>query len=165
MKLDERFKVLPFCCFSAEKCVKYIGHKGYFSNNIDFFKNIDLCIYGTLEAVHGDQAESFEMRDNRKFYRYFIPECFVKQKEKQLRPYTLAEFLLIYKLGDIVTFKCKYNDYKHVGIVTGYETDKEGEKAIIHIGSYTYPLSVLFTDCERINSDGEWVPFGMEVEE
>ena len=168
MELDKRFKVLPFCCFDTEKRVVtiHIGEKGYFANEISFFRDINLCIYGTLEAVHGDQAESFEMRDNRKFYRYFIPECLVKPKEKQYRPFTLNEFLHIYELGDIVTFRCKYNDHRYAGIVTGYETDKEGDKAIIHIGCYSYLLSVLFTDYERINSEeGKWVPFGVEVEE
>lgn len=165
MQLDKRFKVLPFCCFGAEKRVvtNHIGEKGYFSNNIDFFKNIDLCIYGTLEALHGDQAESFEMRDNRKFYRYFIPESLVKPKEKQYRPFTLNEFLHIYELGDIVTFRCKYNDHKYAGVVTGYEADKE--TAIMHIGCYSYTLSMLFADYERMNLEGEWVPFGVEVEE
>lgn len=81
------------------------------------------------------------------------------------RPLTLNEFLHIYELGDIVTFRCKYNEHKFAGIVTGHETDKEGEKAIIHIGCYSYLLSVLFTDYERINSEGEWVPFGVEVTE
>ena len=168
MELDKRFKVLPFCCFGTEKRVVtiHIGEKGYFANEISSFRDINLCIYGTLEAVHGDQAESFEMRDNRKFYRYFIPECLVKPKEKQYRPFTLNEFLHIYELGDIVTFRCKYNDHRYAGIVTGYETDKEGDKAIIHIGCYSYLLSVLFTDYERINSEeGKWVPFGVEVEE
>ena len=168
MELDKRFKVLPFCCFGTEKKVvtNHIGKKGYFANEISSFRDINLCIYGTLEAVHGDQAESFEMRDNRKFYRYFIPECLVKPKEKQYRPFTLNEFLHIYELGDIVTFRCKYNDHRYAGIVTGYETDKEGDKAIIHIGCYSYLLSVLFTDYERINSEeGKWVPFGVEVEE
>ena len=168
MELDKRFKVLPFCCFGTEKRVVtiHIGEKGYFANEISSFRDINLCIYGTLEAVHGDQAESFEMRDNRKFYRYFIPECLVKPKEKQYRPFTLNEFLHIYELGDIVTFSCKYNDQRYAGIVTGYETDKEGDKAIIHIGCYSYLLSVLFTDYERINSEeGKWVPFGVEVEE
>lgn len=168
MQLDKRFKVLPFCCFGTDKRVitNHIGKKGYFANDIDFFKCIDLCKYGTLEKIYGDQAESFQMKESKKDYKFFIPECFVKPKEKQYRPFTLNEFLHIYELGDIVTFRCKYNDHRYAGIVTGYETDKEGDKAIIHIGCYSYLLSVLFTDYERINSEeGEWVPFGVEVEQ
>ena len=168
MELDKRFKVLPFCCFGTEKKVvtNHIGKKGYFANDIDFFKSIDLCEYGTLEKIYCDEAKSFQMREKTTSFRFFIPECFVKPKEKQYRPFTLNEFLHIYELGDIVTFRCKYNDHRYAGIVTGYETDKEGDKAIIHIGCYSYLLSVLFTDYERINSEeGKWVPFGVEVEE
>lgn len=166
MELDKRFKVLPFCCFNAKKCGIYIGHKGYFSNDIGDFKYIDLCKYGTLEKIYSDQPDPFHAKEATIDFKHFIPECFVKPKEKNYRPFTLNEFLHIYELGDIVTFRCKYNDHRYAGIVTGYETDKEGDKAIIHIGCYSYLLSILFTDYERINSEeGEWVPFGIEVEE
>ena len=168
MELDKRFKVLPFCCFGTDKKVitNHIGKKGYFANAISSFCDINICKYGTLGSVLGDQQESFYMSETEESFSFFIPECFVKPKEKQYRPFTLNEFLHIYELGDIVTFRCKYNDHRYAGIVTGYETDKEGDKAIIHIGCYSYLLSVLFTDYERINSEeGEWVPFGVEVEE
>jgi len=168
MELDKRFKVLPFCCFGTDKKVitNYIGKKGYFANEISSFRDINSCTYGTLERVFCDRANSFQIKENKTEYLFFIPECYVKPKEKQYRPFTLNEFLHIYELGDIVTFRCKYNDHRYAGIVTGYEAEKDGDKAIIHIGCYSYLLSVLFTDYERINSEeGEWVPFGIEVEE
>lgn len=168
MELDKRFKVLPYCCFDTDNKVitNHIGKKGYFANTISYFSDIKFCKYGTLKSVLGDRQESFYMSETDETFSFFIPECFVKPKEKQYRPFTLNEFLHIYELGDIVTFRCKYNEHKFAGIVTGYETDKEGDKAIIHIGCYSYLLSVLFTDYERINSEeGEWVPFGIEIEE
>lgn len=160
MKLDERFKVLPFCCFGAEKCVKYIGHKGYFSNNIDFFKNIDLCIYRTLEAVHGDQAESFEMRDNRKFYRYFIPECFVKPKEKQFRPCTLDEFGL--HIGDLIRFRRKDDHNSEIcTMYTGYVKYKGIVK--VQLGAGYYAFEELFNKYEWFDKDSNtWEIFGVE---
>ena len=159
MELDKRFKVLPFCCFGTEKRVVtiHIGEKGYFANEISSFRDINLCIYGTLEAVHGDQAESFEMRDNRKFYRYFIPECFVKPKEKQFRPYTLNEFL---------------DKYTVCANISGFPTDPNTGKqngdndAIVCIGGYSFKLTELFTDYEQYdNMKDIWVPCGVEVEE
>ena len=167
MELDKRFKVLPFCCFGTEKRVvtNHIGEKGYFANEISSFCDINICKYGTLGSVLGDQQESFYMSETEESFSFFIPECFVKPKEKQYRPFTLNEFLHIYELGDIVTLKCKYNDHRYAGIVTGYEAEKDGDKAIMHIGCYSYLLSVLFTDYERPNTEGEWVPFGVEVEE
>ena len=160
MKLDERFKVLPFCCFGAEKCVKYIGHKGYFSNNIDFFKNIDLCIYGTLEAVHVDQAESFEMRDNRKFYRYFIRECFVKPKEKQYRPCTLDDFSL--NIGDLIRFRKKDDhNFEIETMYMGYMKTNGIVKVLL--GQCYYSLEELFNDYEWFDKDSNtWEIFGVE---
>lgn len=39
MKLDERFKVLPFCCFGTDRkaITNHIGKKGYFANQICYF--------------------------------------------------------------------------------------------------------------------------------
>ena len=164
MELDKRFKVLPFCCFGTEKRVvtNHIGEKGYFANEISSFCDINICKYGTLGSVLGDQQESFYMSETEESFSFFIPEYFVKPKEKQYRPFTLNEFLHIYELGDIVTLKCKYNDHRYAGIVTGYEAEKDGDKAIMHIGCYSYLLSVLFTDYERLNTEGEWVPFGVD---
>lgn len=168
MELDKRIKSIDSIrSFNTnnDDCLGKFGHFTNFITNFDDLNDIrkGICVFkdGSRFPFYADSTESQK-------FQFFIPESELlprKTKEKIYRPFTLNEFLHIYELGDIVTFKCKYNDYKHVGIVTGYETDKEGEKAIIHIGSYTYPLSVLFTDCERINSDGEWVPFGVEVEE
>lgn len=164
MELDKRFKVLPFCCFGTDKRVitNHIGKKGYFANTISYFSDIKFCKYGTLKSVLGDRQKSFCMSEIDETFSFFIPECFVKPKEKQYRPFTLNEFLHIYELGDIVTFRCKYNDHKYAGVVTGYEADKE--TAIIHIGCYSYPLAVLFADYERLNENG-YLPFGVEVEE
>jgi len=165
MQLDKRFKVLPFCCLSAEKCDKYIGQKGYFSNNIALFKNIDLCIDGTLEAVHGDEAESFEMRDNRKFYRYFIPECFVEPKEKQFRPYTLQEFKgnlpkMIFP-DDLIHFRHKNNEFsEYAQRYNGYIVNSRA--TVICLGSREYTLGDLFENFEYLDKDGEWNTFGVE---
>ena len=159
MELDKRFTVLPFCCFNAEKCVKYIGHKGYFTNNIDFFKNIDFCIYGTLEEVYAEQADSFQM-DNKKFFRHFIPECFVEPKEKKFRPYTLEEFcnegfevvVFRHKNDESLEYHVRYNGYLK------YDNDVY----LIILGNKLYPLNELFENYEYLDDDGEWKPFGVE---
>ena len=163
MELDKKFSVLPFCCFNAKKCVIYIGHKGYFTNNIDFFKNIDLCIYGTLEEVYAEQADSFQM-DNRKFFKHFIPECFVKPKEKQYRPYTLMEFNDKFTVGSIITFRRKaYAELIHNVMFIGYREDDVG--LILLLGNAGYSLEELFNEYEYKNSLGKWVPFGKRIEE
>lgn len=151
MKLDKRFEVLPFCCFNAEKCDKYIGQKGYFTNNIDFFKKIDLCVYGTLEEVYDNYADAFQMRDNMKPFRYFIPECFVKPKEKKCRPYTLQEFLKKFPIGKPITFRQKRaTGFERCLIINGYSRDKWNDQPTpyICIGNILYSLDALFIDYE-----------------
>ena len=166
MNLDKRIKSKSdiLSCFDIENAKEFVfvDQKGYFANEISSFCDINICKYGTLGSVLGDQQESFYMSETEESFSFFIPECFVKPKEKQYRPFTLNEFLHIYELGDIVTFRCKYNDHRYAGIVTGYEAEKE--TAIVHIGCYSYPLAVLFADYERLNENG-YLPFGVEVEE
>ncbi len=170
MELDKRFKVLPFCCLSAEKCDKYIGQKGYFSNNIALFKNIDLCIDGTLEAVHGDEAESFEMRDNRKFYRYryFIPESLVKPKEKQYRPYTFMEFSDKFTVGQPIKFRQKGAvGWERYLVLSGYQHEQHEGRTVtyIYIGPQDYTLDALFNDYEwQEHYTEDFIPFGVEEE-
>lgn len=153
MKLDKRIELLTdvLTCFDIERAEQFIGQKGYFADVISSYQNLANRTYGTLaEVKDGD----YPFKVGESHWRYFIPEkCLLKPKKKEYRPFTLNEFLHLYELGDIVTLKCKYNDHKYAGIVTGYETDKDGDKAIIHIGCYSYLLSVLFTDYERINSE------------
>ena len=159
MKLDERFKVLPFCCFGAEKCVKYIGQKGYFTDNIDFFKNIDFCIYGTLEEVHAEQADSFQM-DNKKFFRYFIPEYFVKPKEKKYRPYTFDDFRL--QIGELIRFRKKGDhNFEISTMYIGY-IKYDGIVKVL-LGNIYYSLEELFNQYELYDSDlHTWKIFGVE---
>ena len=159
MELDKRFKGFPFCCFGAEKCIKYIGQKGYFTNNIDFFKNIDFCIYGTLEEVHAEQADSFQM-DNRKFFRYFIPEYFVMPKKKQFRPCTLDDFGL--NIGDLIKFRKKDDhDFEICTMYMGYLKTNGTVKVIL--GECYYSLEVLFNEYEWFDKDSNtWEIFGVE---
>lgn len=165
MELDKRINKIAiiYDCFDCKDARTSIGEKGYFSHYYHCFSDLSECRFGVLQDVI-DGEHPYDNGKNQ--YDFFLPERYIINSEKQYRPFTLNEFLHIYELGDIVTFRCKYNEHKFAGIVTGYETDKEGDKAIIHIGCYSYLLSVLFTDYERINSEeGEWVPFGIEVEE
>ena len=169
MELDKRFELLPFCCFSAEKCAKYIGQKGYFTNNIDFFKNIDFCIYGTLEEVYNDQADSFQM-DNGKFFRYFIPEYFVKPKEKrkQYRPYTFMEFTDKFTVGQPIKFRQKGAEgYERYLILNGYQHEQHEGRTVtyIYIGPHGYTLDALFNDYEwQEHYTEDFKPFGVEEE-
>ena len=161
MELDKRFKVLPFCCFNAERCEKYINNlKGYFANRISCFSDINSCKYGTLESVLDDQQESFYMSETEESFSFFIPEYFVKPKEKKYRPYTIEEFcnegfeLVVFrsKNDESIEYHVRYNGY------VKYDNDVY----LIIFGRKTYPLNELFEDYEYLDDDGKWKPFGVE---
>ena len=160
MKLDERFKGFPFCCFTAENCSEYINQKGYFANDIDFFKSIDLCEYGALEKVYCDEAKSFQMREKLTSFRYFIPEYFVKPKEKQFRPCTLDDFGL--NIGDLIRFRRK--DDHNIEVCTMYMGYMKNNGIVkVMLGNTYYSLEILFNDYEWYDRDSStWEVFGVE---
>ena len=166
MRVDNRFKVLPYCCFNADLCDEYLGHNGYFGNDIEDFKCMDLCKYGTLEKIYCDQAEPFQMKEDRKDYKHFIPEFFVIQKEKEFRPYTLEEFSEKFTIGRPVKFR-KKGDVKseQLLILNGYRNGLYNDQMVtwIYFGPFAYTLVELFEDFEwqaYYNEDFE--PFGVE---
>ena len=173
MELDKRFKVLPFCCFGTEKCEKYIGQKGYFAKRISYFSDINSCKYGTLEKIDSDQ-EPFYLNETEQYFSFFIPECLVKPKEKNYRPYTLNEFLDKYRVCANIRIRQRDRTYQYFGKLIGYgfPTDPNTGKqngdndAIVCIGGYSFKLTELFTDYEQYdNMKDIWVPCGVEVEE
>lgn len=174
MELDKRFKVLPLCCFNRRTVINYIGKKGYFANEISSFCDINICKYGTLGSVLGDQQESFYMSETEESFSFFIPECFVKPKEKNYRPYTLNEFLDKYIICANIRIRQRDRACQYFGKLIGYQfpTDpntgkqKGDNDAIVCIGGYNFKLTELFTDYEQYdNMKDIWVPCGVEVEE
>ena len=171
MQLDKRFKVLPFCCFGTDKKVitNHIGKKGYFANTISYFSDIKFCKYGTLGSVLDDRQESFYMSETGETFSFFIPECFVKPKEKKYRPYTLQEFLQKIPIGKPIIFRQKgTTKYEKCLIINGYSCeDWSGlPTPYICIGNIMYSLDALFIDYEYKNDYTEdFKPFGVEVEE
>lgn len=168
MKLDERFKVLPFCCFGTDKkaITNHIGKKGYFANRISSFKDINSCKYGTLGVVLGNQQDSFCMYETGATFDFFIPECFVKPKEKQYRPYTIMEFCNKFTIGQPIKYRKKgavgneryliLNGYSHNQLLGETTTD-------IYIGRGAYTLDELFKKYEwQEHYTEDFKPFGVE---
>ena len=171
MQLDKRFKVLPYCCFGTDKMVitNHIGKKGYFANQICYFQDINLCKYGTLGTVMGDQQESFYMNETDETFSFFMPECFVKPKEKKYRPYTFMEFTDKFTVGRPIKYRRKGKvGWECYLILNGYRHEQHNDQTItfIYIGSYPYTLNQLFKDYEwQEHYTEDFKPFGVEVEE
>ena len=174
MKLDKRIKSKSdiLSCFDTDKltCCKkvitnHIGKKGYFANEISSFCDINICKYGTLGSVLGDQQESFYMSETEESFSYFIPEYFVKPKENQYRPYTLNEFKDKFHIGQPICFRKtgEVGNERYL-ILNGYSNCKLFDEITtdIYIGRGAYTLDELFNKYEWQASDTEdFQPFGV----
>ena len=114
MKLDKRIKSKSdiLSCFDIENAKEFVfvDQKGYFANEISSFCDINICKYGTLGSVLGDQQESFYMSETEESFSFFIPDSELlprKPKEKQYRPYTLMEFNDKFTVGQPIKFRKK----------------------------------------------------------
>ena len=174
MKLDPRIKSLPdiLTCFDIEKAEQFIGQKGYFADDLPDYDSLENGEYGTLTEVL-DNEDPFKV-DNRCYWRFFIPECSLKPKEKQYRPYTLNEFLDKYIVCANIRIRQRDRACQYFGKLIGYEfpTDpntgkqKGDNDAIVCIGGYNFKLIELFNDYEQYdNMKDIWVPCGVEVKE
>ena len=176
-KLDDRIKsiddIQTILCNNND----FVGCKGFFFDNFVQAKNLTKCHDGTLVDIDVKNSDDhcFKARDEKGnerigYYRFFIPESLLKPIEKKYRAFTLAEWIDQHEIGEVIHYRDK--DYKqqfHV-MYSGYIID-EGEdiQDVRTIGRIVfmftaYFLEELFKDYE-ICINGEWKPFGIEVEE
>ena len=109
MKLDSRIKSLSdvLTGFDIEKAKEFLGEKGYFGDLYCFTDLQRECPYGTLADVFGDSDDVFRRREDNIYYSCFVPECLLKIKEKQCRPYTFMEFTDKFTVGQPIKFRQK----------------------------------------------------------
>ena len=168
LKLDKKIESLSdiFNFSDVEKAKQFIEQKGYFTNNIYFLENIQqLCQYGTLTYVYSTAFayNTFRRKEDGAYYEYFIPESFLKPKEKKFRPYTIEEFQKIFTLGKAIKFRRKDDKEHHVNLVfLGYTW--LNDRIAVEIGHEKYFLDVLLNDFEWFNEyNDEYTPFGVAV--
>lgn len=163
MELDKRIKSLSdiLTCFDIERAEQFIGQKGYFADGLSCYHNLANRTYDTLTHIKDGDYPFKEGKNNH--WRYFIPECSLKPKEKQYRAYTIGEFEREFTIGNIVTFRHKTNrNSEYRAIYNGYHINSEGE-FMAYLGIWKYSLEELFDYYELLNSaTAKWQPFGVE---
>ena len=166
MKLDKRIKedYKIFTCFGTEQAEQYVDSKGYFTNDIDEYRRLDDCYYGTLNVVDNNSSIPYLNKDFSRYFSFFLPEEFVKQKEveKKYRPYKLNEFLKEIPMHTVITMRKKGdNDCIITCTFTGYRT-----RIIctdVCLGVEWVSLGTLADEYEYKNTYiGDWKPFGVE---
>lgn len=170
MELDKRIKSLSdiLTCFDVERAKEFLGEKGYFAGDLYCFTDLQSCTYGTLTDACDDQAGPFHMREDNAYHQHFIPECLLKSKEKQYRPYTFMEFTDKFTVGQPIKFRQKGAvGFERYLILNGYQHEQHEGRAVtyIYIGSQGYTLDALFNDYEwQEHYTEDFEPFGVEEE-
>ena len=95
--------------------------------------------------------------------KYFLPEEWVKEPEKKYKPYAVMEFIKEYPLGSHLHFRPKDKTIEMHRLIDGYNDCKNGAGTLFMCG-VMFSMLELYNNYE-IFKDGEWVPFGIEVEE
>ena len=175
-KLDDRIKsiddIQTILCNNND----FVGCKGYFFDNFVQAKNLTKRDYGTLVDIDCKNSDDhcFKARDEKGnerigYYRFFIPEESLKPVEKKYRAFTLAEWIDQHEIGEVIHCRSEHKQEFYV-MYTGYVIDNgediqdirtTGRIMLINMG---YLLQELFERYE-ICINGEWKPFGIEVEE
>ena len=173
MKLDKRIRALSdiLTCFDVEKAKEFLGEKGYFAGDLYCFTDLRrVCPpYGTLANVFDDPDDTFQRKEDSIYYPYFIPECLLKPKEKQYRPYTFMEFTDKFTVGQPIKFRRKgMVGHERYLILNGYEHERDCDQTItyVYIGPIPYTFNELFNNYEwQEHYTEDFKPFGMEVKE
>ena len=162
LELDDRIisNAHPYDCFSnAEEVSQY--SKGWFSNILEDFTNLDndTIIFDTLTEV---KNSNYPFMAEKGFYKFFLPECMVKEHKKTLRAYNSVKELP-FTVGDILFIKDKESQEFEKCICSSISYRKNDSVSLISLGTTTYSTQELFEDYEwRFTETGDWKPFGVE---
>lgn len=177
MEFDKRILAdkKPLDCFDAENkelIRPFLNKQGYFSNKLKNFCFLNKCSKRILNNVFKEKDQCFEtiFKDcNINYWQYFLPAEWVKVSEKKYRAFTLAEWVDQHEIGEVIRFRNTCNQEFNV-MYLGYILDTNDDiqdtrtKGQIMFVSSPYTLQELFERYE-ICINGEWKPFGIEVEE
>ena len=168
MELDKRIKDISTIQTILRYDVNCIGCKGYFFDEFIQTKDLSKCRYGELIDItthdyRNDLCFKAEYEEGLVgFYRFFIPEADLKPVEKKYRAFTLTEWINQHEIGQIIHYRSKSEEVEaHIMYMGTYHHKNKGT---IVLGVASYTLDCLFEECE-LEIDGEWMPFGVLVEE
>ena len=172
MKLDKRIENerLIYTPFTTNK--PKLHEKGYFTDDIHTFNNLEECDcrYGEL-VEHDDVDYAYpyccESDDGCSdgsttcdWYAFYIPESSLKekQKHKQYRPFKDTKEFFIktnYEEGDLIHIRFK-NKIEYWVMLVGWSDSG------LMLGIKNYTFNELFENFELWDGEDNFIPFGVE---
>ena len=177
MKLDKRIidGKKPLTCFDIEEAREFEGKEGYFCDYPRAFAYgddpLEKCATTGILELDVDRDYSHCPYINKTTcanYPYFLPAAWLKpeEPEKKYRPFSLNEFIELYAIGDVVTYRIKdcevIEQSMLIGFLSSGDEDAPGNSCVI-IGNHKYGLKELFNNYE-LQYQAHWQPFGIEEE-
>lgn len=179
MKLDKRILEgkRPLTCIDVEQAREFVGKECIFSDKYENFKNLDKYLFVNSDhsailsiddvAKCGDYV--FRNAKNAAHYGLILPLEWIKKPEKKYRLFSLAEWIEQHEIGEIIHYRSKSKGIvlHHMYVGYAHGIDKDIQKigvGTLTLGVASYSLVYLFEDYE-IEVNGEWKPFGVEIEE
>lgn len=159
MDLDPRIKdrTYIFDCFNSDEVSKYIGKVCYLSNDISNFSDLDMVDIDTLHYI----GEGYFYGGDKQFM-FCLPFDFVKEKEKEYKPFDPETFEQRYNVGSVIKYRRKgaiHLVYK--AMITSTTFNENTKEFFIYMRGLSYTLKELFEDYELFEK-GEWKPFGIK---
>lgn len=158
-----------------------VGDKGYFSNCINQLQNDKHVELTTVYSINDDRGTCFIPKGWGTGFDFFLPLDAVKEDkpEKKYRPFkNLYEFYQFLSFNSHITEEdftpvmllglyFKYREKKALRVASTIVINRIDVdlKGICEPNIEGRNLGLWFDYAEIMNDDGEWVPFGVEVEE
>lgn len=168
MKLDKRIfpAKRPLTCFDSEYARQFIGKKGFFTDELKEFRDLNNVQETVLKNVWPNETYCFAVSGTS--YKYFLPSEWLDmgEPEKKWRPFSLTEWRHEYAIGDEIVFRIKSSDTLRAFMFCGLFSDRDDDlpgKGVISLGSELFVLQNLFDQFE-LRKNSEWQPFGVLVE-
>ena len=160
MELDKRIinKSHPYNCFETAYVKHLINKKGWFSNNLEDYANLESSkiIFKTLTAIN-DTSEPFQNEDGN--FKYFLPEYMARIVYVKFRPYSSVKELP-FTVGDVLFIKDKESPTINKCICSNI-TCINDSISLITLGTTAYSVRELFENYRwRFTETGDWKPFG-----
>lgn len=170
------FDIKDVKSWANRKDVK-IGAEGYFCHDINKLRNNEneyiKPVKSKLSAIRDNYATCFQIdngRDGDNVFPFFLPLDVVKKdkpKEKKYRPFNKIKDFRdcgVIKGDCLIDTVLTFRDKKHYNLTMDIKViDIEYDfDTVIRINGYSLAYFFAYFD---IYIDGEWRPFGIEVEE
>lgn len=159
MKLDKRIieGKKPLDCFDEDIAKQFIGKKGYVTDFLQDFCNLNKVKTSELKTVYHTEVFCYLCGSTGK--KYFLPMEWIKEPEKKYKPYTVMEFIKEYPIGSHLHFRPKDGTIEMHRLIDGYNDCLNGAGTLFLCGAM-FSMKELYDNYE-IFRDGEWLPFGV----